>query len=416
MQMINQKINIASWFIINYFFITALDGALNMFGYPSLCKFSLLLLFALVYISIKHIKQNGLSKVDLYVLTLSLIIVISSLSENYSTNLLWYGIRYQLLFMITGIIVGESSISINWSFIEKALLPICIVSLIGLYLFFTSPDWYINFRMSNTTNQNALFEMTRLSAFWEYPYWVSYGCAILYSFIIYRLFISQPIFPKYSSLLLPYLLLVILLAQQRVAIAFVIALTLFFLVYSVFRYKLNNKFFTRILIVGIALILLLLLIIKHLDVARIDFIIDRLNASERTTNESFISFRAGLYDSFFKKGISLFGDGIGRYSHAALDEGSRAITDHQYYELLFETGVIGFAGYMILFAFIFIKGLKNMKCNLFELGILSFYLIAMLGADCLSSPAMHSVVFWICCGRILNKNCLSYKERYNEVR
>ena len=90
MQMINQKINIASWFIINYFFITALDGALNMFGYPSLCKFSLLLLFALVYISIKHIKQNGLSKVDLYVLTLSLIIVISSLSENYSTNFYFF--------------------------------------------------------------------------------------------------------------------------------------------------------------------------------------------------------------------------------------------------------------------------------------------------------------------------------------
>lgn len=408
----NHSCSPSKYLIINYFFITAIDGLLNMCGYPQLCKFSLLLLLAMIYQSIKYIKINGLSKIDAYIVLFSSVLILTSMANTNNMSLLWYGIRYQLLLMITGVMIGESSISISWKFMENALIPISIVSIIGLILFFMKPDWYIDFRMSNIDNQNSLLEMTRLSAFWEYPYWVSYGCAILYHFILYRLIISKP-FIKYSFGMLGFLLVVILLAQQRAAIVFAFISTIFFILYA-FRIKRQIKlpsFAIQMFALGLILLFAVFYMFENLNENQINFMLDKFVGSGNDSSNSFVAYRASLYDDFFRKGISFFGDGIGSYSHAALDFGRRAIPDHQYYELLFETGVFGLSGYLVLFFIIFMKAIKHLYYNLFEIGVLFFYFMAMLGADCLSSPAMHSVIFWICCGRILNKECLAYKKK-----
>ena len=73
-------------------------------------------------------------------------------------------------------------------------MPIIAVSLIGLYLYLAQPSWYIAWKLQSTTefsSESRILEMTRLSAFWQYPYWVSYGCALLYHYKLYTMFTSN---------------------------------------------------------------------------------------------------------------------------------------------------------------------------------------------------------------------------------
>lgn len=103
------------------------------------------------------------------------------------------------------------------------------------------------------------------------------------------------------------------------------------------------------------------------------------------------------------------GDGIGRYGHEAYYSGKMAITDQQYLKIMYETGYFGIICYSIFILLVVIRGIRNFKDNLFELGIIFFYLMAMTGANCLSVTGQHCIVFWFCCGRIFNKSCLTYK-------
>ena len=115
-----------------------------------------------------------------------------------------------------------------------------------------------------------------------------------------------------------------------------------------------------------------------------------------------------LYFLFSKK-ITFWGDGIGRYGHEAYYSGKMAITDQQYLKIMYETGYFGIICYSIFILLVVIRGIRNFKDNLFELGIIFFYLMAMTGANCLSVTGQHCIVFWFCCGRIFNKSCLTYK-------
>lgn len=114
--------------------------------------------------------------------------------------------------------------------------------------------------------------------------------------------------------------------------------------------------------------------------------------------------------SFETTDVTFLGSGIGRYSHSIFLTGSTlAITDQQYLRILYETGYLGCLGYGFISLAIILRGLKNLKNNLFELSVIIFFLIAMMGANCLSQFDMHTAIFWLCCGRIYNnyRNCIN---------
>ena len=126
---------------------------------------------------------------------------------------------------------------------------------------------------------------------------------------------------------------------------------------------------------------------------------------------AFLDERANIFSQFLTKEITLFGDGIGRYSAAAYRMGKDAITDQQYLLTVYETGYWGCLGYGIIILAVIIKGLKSFSANYFELTIILFYLLAMSGANCLSSFGQHIAIFWVCCGRIYNGSLLHDKKR-----
>lgn len=130
-------------------------------------------------------------------------------------------------------------------------------------------------------------------------------------------------------------------------------------------------------------------------------LLDKLEAFDNA--QMFLKDRTNIFRDFRTKEISLLGDGIGRYSHGAYFLGKSAITDQQYMKMLYEIGILGCIGYGFIFLVTILKGLRNIKGNIFELLIIAFYLVAMTGANCLAVFEQHIAIFWICCGLVFSR-------------
>lgn len=406
---------IALYVICSYFLLTAIAGLGNMLGIGILLKLDLILLLSGLYIffssSVK--KMEG---IDILLLIFLLCISLSSAFNNYSTDLFYYGLRYQILLTIF-FFVGKSEWFADWKFFDKMQMPIIAVSLIGLYLYLAQPSWYIAWKLQSTTefsSESRILEMTRLSAFWQYPYWVSYGCALLYHYKLYTMFTSNV--KKRDVLVIFFLFFIIVLTQQRAPLLFIVLSTVFFYIYSFCtKSKYQYKKFRRILNISIIALVMgtLYVLLNVLDEDRILFMINKIISAD-SGNTSFLSERLGLYKDFQSMPVTFWGDGIGRYSHLAYQQNKLAITDCQYIQTLHETGYFGLIGYILLFIYLIVNGMRNIKLNIFEIGVLIFYLIAMIGANPLSNQGIHTIFLWICCGRIINNDCLHYKQNEYE--
>lgn len=356
---------------------------------------------------------NALSK---FILIAIVIIVLTSLFNSYPINALVSGIRWQLFYMLA-FIVGTSKYLANWKFFDIMVWVVFIVDLIGLYLYFTSPGWYMDYKFQNLdleyVTDNMMLEMARLSSFWPYPYWVSYGSACCYFYILSQYYYGN-IQSKKTLFFLLFFLIVLLLAQQRLPLFFVAGATLLLLIRSISCRDSTRMKFVGLLLGTIALLLVMLIIVLPmvLDASIIDFGMQKIEAmfdkSGSRGNDFFLIERFSFIKGIDFKGISLFGDGLGRYSLNS--EASYLILDNMWLTIFVESGIWGLFVYIFIFLCVAKKGCKNLKYNLFELGILGMFLIAMFGANCLSKNTQHAIVLWLCCGRIYSNYCLTFKK------
>lgn len=401
--------------IENYFLLTALFGFLEMlsihyFEYKYIIQLSLLFVSVSLIIGEKH------NKIDVILILTIFIIVLSGYFLCPYNILYKVGVTGEIIPMFA-YFIGESEFCNNDKIFEKGVCVVAIVSIIGLWLYITQPAWYLNFRLSGIDNitDHAYLEMTRLSAFWEYPYWMSYGVAILYCFVLGRTLIENKLSKKIGYPLLFFFAIISLLTQQRASIGIIVLATI---VYSIYYRKINNKSYAGIikvsLIISFALLLLYLIISHFLDETRLDFIFSKF--TELNERDNFIEDRANLFDNMHDVPISILGDGLGLYSHTAFGMGlNHYITDQGYMKMIYETGLIGFVLRIIIIAICLFKGLKDKRIYYFEITVIVMIMVSLFGANSLSSMQMHNVIFWICCGRINNNLLLENKrqELYN---
>lgn len=387
------------------------DVLLVWCGLAEIAKFELIILLSAIIISFNKLR-NQTTSMDLFIIFFSISIAISSLSNVYPQTFWFAGIRYQL-FSIIFFFVGESSYLKDWSFFDKSTTPVLVVCFIGLILYIISPDWYVAYKLSGfTDNEGGRFlEMTRLSAFWTYPYWVSYGSGIIYFYLLFKSYKKGKITTKIAFSLI-FLAIIMLLAQQRAPIAFVALITLALLVKSLFDGR-KRSFSAYVLLLLLVLVCCISIAFSFLDQDRLIFMLSKFESLMAGGNSSFLKDRTDIFSDFYSKQITFWGDGIGRYGHEAYFSGKMSITDQQYLKIMYETGYFGIICYSIFILSVIIRGVRNFKDNLFELGIIFFYLMAMTGANCLSITGQHCIVFWFCCGRIFNKSCLAYKRTSN---
>ncbi|MDM8154893.1 O-antigen ligase domain-containing protein [Bacteroides gallinaceum] len=399
--------------ISNYFLLYAINGFLGMIGLISIAKLDLLIMLAATVITFFYLRHQ-ITTLDAFIIFFIASIAFSGLFQNYNKDLWYAGCRGQLYYTIF-FFVGRYSYYMNLRIIKNGLYPFLFVCVIGLILYITSPPWYMNYKLQLWENSDGIsevriLEMMRLSAFWEYPYWVSYGCAITYSYLIIQTYI-RGYMKKMDTLYLLFLAFIATLTQQRAPLFIIAAITLVYIVIGSFKKKKkgHTSLKTSIIYFLIAAICMFGIFMSFID---IDMLARLLEKIEVLSDASvFLDERASIFSQFRTKDITFLGDGIGRYSAAAYRMGKDAITDQQYLLTIYETGYWGALGYGVIIMAVLIKGLKSFSINYLELVIIAFYLVAMSGANCLSSFGQHIAIFWICCGRIYNHTLLLDKKK-----
>lgn len=406
--------NIEKWsfrIINNYFLLLAINGLLVMFGMLSIAKFDLLIMLAASVVSLSYL-NNGVTKLDLFIILFIGIVAFSSKLNYYDNNLWYLGCRQQLFVTIFFFVGRHPKISKRQIF-QNGITPFLIVCCLGLILYIMSPSWYMNYKLQiwqseAGISEDRILEMTRLSAFWQYPYWVSYGCAIMYSYMMTNCFM-QGFMKKRDAVVLMYIAFIAILTQQRAPLIIIALLTIIFILVGIFKKRKYGRLSLRtsimyFIILGICMFALFLSIVDSEMLARL------LEKFEVLGNASaFLDNRADIFSDFRSKEITFFGDGIGRYSHAAYNLGKPAITDQQYLKILYETGICGCIGYGVIIGTVMLTGLRHFQSHIFELSIILFYLLAMTGANCLAIFDQHSAIFWLCCGFICNKYIMQTK-------
>lgn len=182
-----------------------------------------------------------------------------------------------------------------------------MVCFIGLILYITSPSWYVDFKLSGfTDNEGGRFlEMTRLSAFWTYPYWVSYGSGIIYFYLLFKSYKKGRITTKIAFALI-FLAVIMVLAQQRAPIAFVALITLTLLVNSLFNGQ-KRSFSTYVLFLLLILVCCISIVFSFLDQERLIFMLSKFESLIEGGNASFLKERTNIFSDFYSKKIT-FGE------------------------------------------------------------------------------------------------------------
>lgn len=392
-----------------YFPLAALFGMLEMLHFH-LFEYTHVFLMALIVLSFSYFCNNYLNKIDVVVIfTIFLILFFSLLNIKYKI-LFIVGIREEIIPMLA-FFVGKDPKRIDNKIFNYGIYTVTVVAMMGLLLYVFAPGWYISYKLENKdyVSDGIYMEMTRLSAFWEYPYWISYGVAIIYSYILGQYSICKQTLVKKSVLpiLLLFLFVISLLTQQRTSIGGILLSTaLYYFLYQKYNRVSFSSVIVPVFIISFCIFIIFYLGSTFLDPTRIDFMMSKLTAITES-DSNFLSDRAAIFDNMKNVKISLIGDGLGLYSHNAYGMGlGKYITDQGYMKFLYETGIIGIGLRMLIVFFCLIKGLNNINSFHFEIIVVVVILISMTGANSLSSLQMHNIIFWLCCGRIYNKNRL----------
>lgn len=389
-------------------------GLISLLEIPYLVKSVLILQISLLYLFVFESLKN-LGKCDLIVGLFFLMIIVSQFL-NVDNPYLYKTAKAQILPMLLFPIASKGYFS-GSLFFEKGKRIVFVVAVIGLLLYFISPSYYTSLKLLLIDKVVVLDERTdldleasRLSAFWLYPYWVSYSSAIFYSYILLKSFKKKFKHCKEDLLIMVVLIAAMFFAGQRLPMAFSVFITLLITMYGLTfsEYRKNS---VMLLVYVIIFIIIISYIITFVDPDIIDFIFDKFSyALNGDGNNSFIGERFEMFAGLGGP-ISLFGDGLGRYSFVSARIGHSYIADNAWLRLLYENGIIGLLYFVFLFLYLLILGVRDFKHNIFEVGIIIMYVFSMTGADCLTSDQQHPVVLWICCGRIYYKYQIRVKKR-----
>ena len=387
--------------INNYYWIYVFLALWTFIGLKDIYSYIivLLLLSTIVTLKSKPIKLNAM---DGWILVFILYQLISYLFSNYPFSLFYYGIKAQIV-PIAFYFIGRNRLFSDNKFLVRMKWSMMFAFICGLILYFWSPGWYIarkTIDLTASSSTNAFYEVTRLSSFWPWSYAMGYGS--LY-FIMY--FAKDALFKKgnlqiYCCLITS--LLVLFFAQQRVSIAFFIV----FMVIISFWSNVDKKRILKVwLLICLFGIILFLWITNHADTDFIDYILNR----SLNSDENIISQRFELFSSFWN--VSILGEGLGKYGHSALIYNMPSITDCEYIRFMAELGIIG----CVIFFYICFKTIYKAFCLrkycIFELCIILFFLVAMIGATPFENLSMQPFLFWYCLGRIYSGNRSYYFQK-----
>lgn len=395
------KFGIWGKLIENYFFaimvITSLEAMMTGNSYI----LSILFPVALFIVSYKCGSGN-ISSIDLLFGCIVSSIIFSWLINSYTNQyiLIFRCIMSEGAYMSAYFIgkrVGKKYLN---AIFTKSIFPLSVCCILGIVFFLFPPGWYIA-KMYETEwvfSQATMLEFLRLRSIFSSPYVMSYMCGLTSIYIFYRIFKDGEKNKKLYTVLL-LLIVTMLLCMMRAPLSCVI-LSFFIALYYTGKYNRSGQIFIRVLSAAIGLSCILLCVLQYLDTDTLQFLGSKFD-SVANDSDDLITTRINLWNYKYY----LVGDGAGRHSLLADNFGyQEAIRDSEYVKILVEQGYIGLSLYILLLLSSLIKCVCHFRYLAFELCIILFFAVCMIGANPLSTPDKHCFLFWLTVGRIASFN------------
>lgn len=380
----------------NYFWIFTISSVISILsGNMWLFTFSMpVMLFFLAWKS-KRSKKN-LPDILIIFIFMSIAVSWCINSYPYKSIMIFRYLITQGAFMAAYYIGRNMDMNVTYKVFHYALLPGLICAVLGLILYVYQPAWYL----ANIDNPASL-ESFRLRSVFSSPYVLSYMSFFLLS---YLLALDFKMFPScYSETvslkirISSYILLssILLFCMMRAPIAGVLISLFIALLHAAFvRRKFSILIYT---VVSMAVLCVIIwnIMQRYMDMESIMFLLDKFEMATDSGGD-FYEKRATL----FVADETLWGDGAGHHAIYAEQYNLESIRDTCYQRLLQELGYVGLILHLFLFGCIVVKCLRHYKYLGFELSVMVFLLLSMIGADPLATPDKHCFFYWLIIGRV----------------
>ena len=360
-----------------------------------------------VYVlAIRTKKRADYNVVDILFISNLIWIILTWLFNSFPHKLeiILYTFLSQIAFMMAFFIGRDSKlISLN-NIINKSFIPISICCLLGIWWFFSPPD-FILYNALDTESSNFIEKM-RLRSVFPSPYHLAFFCSLSLSISLFLFFQKKLMLSsvKYKCLFLLYSITLLLCMMRGPILCAIFSVTV--LIFQVsFNKKNGRKIIVKYIVFSILVISVFLLLISNFNDALYNAFIGKYEAASNTGD--FLGERIGMYDNSF----NFWGDGVGRYSLFVYNLGMPSIADSEYVKILCEQGVFGFILFILLVFCVFFKTIKYFRYLSLDFCIIVFYLVTMIGANSLSTVDKHSFIFWFTIGRIS-----SFKSPINKMK
>lgn len=316
----------------------------------------------------------------------------------------WFGYRYS-----------------NDDSYNKMFLFSCLgCFLIGFYLYFTMPSYYVQYLIDFQTSgwtakegvtENTVLAFSRFSSFFGTAYVISYlsipALTISLGYTLYKK-PEVPIFWLYFIAIASFV--AALLSQMRIAMAYSVAVLLFYGFYSL---KANRS--SKLLVVyGIVIVLFFSFLGYLASLGRFDVISENIleRLSEMDINDAMDqrTFQYALSDRATWWSY-IFGLGMGSCGGMARSVGLVGVTDGEWVKMFYEMGFVGMTIFALMVLSSIVRGLKHLRLYYIELIIVVYFLAAGLGSDSLVMN-IPCAMFWYSLGRIWNKKYYTTKLEY----
>lgn len=280
------------------------------------------------------------------------------------------------------------------SFEKKVVITALILIITGIYYNITLNDpYYIAFLDEAYPN----FSMIWFQRFPRLTSWVgSVNIGVLLNVTIGFAFVKFVNDKKFKSLTFWVLVLSsgIVLSMQRSAF-FVLAMNLFF----IFAYLRKNKYIKRFHITWLVIILIIFVLLATVFMPSIisDFSSRLMNIS------SVFSERSSEWSYAFENGfMTITGMGLATGGQRAIGLSNSTINDGNYFKMIYEIGLIGFAIFIIIVLLTISLSIKKIRTTGIYLIIISGFLIQAIGSNILTFQFV-APLFWYCIGIIDKK-------------
>lgn len=332
---------------------------------------------------------------DVLVLSLIGYMLVSLGFSDYPVYLWYLGIKGQIVPMLF-FFLGSGALFVDNRMMEKMRGPIMFAMVVGLLLYFFPPGWYLAKRtaeLSADAAEMTVYECTRLSSFWPWSYAMGYGSLFFLMYYARDFFKDRMRLADVACFTVAFA--VLFFAQQRVSIAFMPIYLGILVVWGRFRHK------GRLLWILLTTVVfsggIYLWMINYADSGFVDYVLKRsVDSDDNMVSERFKMFAHAFNPSWF-------GEGFGKYGHAAyFVYDMKTICDCEYMRLVNELGFIGTSLFALVYMRAVMTAFKYIKYYMFEFAILLFFLLAMIGATPLENGPMQPFLLWYCMGRVYN--------------